>query len=174
MCGVSEQLSSMTLLEAALQYAGSGWPVLPLFTPTDGVCDCPDTYKDRGDCKPGKHPRTLHGLKDATLDEATIQRWWKMWPHANLAIDLARAGLIDIAPDSTVWHAEFIARGLPPTLTFVSGGGDGHQHYLYSRPPHAPTTRLCREGDYDILSSGYAIMPPSLHVSGNCYRWVDR
>jgi putative DNA primase/helicase len=159
-----------TLLEAALLYAGSGWPVLPLHTPVDGVCDCPK----RAECRsPGKHPRTLKGVDDASILEAKIRRWWMQWPLANIAIDLAGANLIDIAPDSTVWHAEFIARGLPRTLTFVSGGGDGHQHYLYTRPPFVPTTRLCQEGEYDILSAGYAVMPPSVHVSGNPYRWVD-
>lgn len=161
-----------TPLEAALCYADMGWFVLPCFTPANGVCDCPDTYKARGDCKPGKHPRTAHGLHDATTDQERIRRWWAMWPHANVAIDLARSGLVDVAPDSPVWHAEFIARGLPPTLTFVSGGGDGHQHYLYTRAPETPVTRLCCEGEYDILSAGYAIMPPSLHVSGRPYRWV--
>lgn len=159
-------------LDAALSYAAEGWPVLPLFSPREGVCDCPDTYKARGDCTPGKHPRTAHGVKDASTDADKIRRWWTMWPAANVAIDLAGAGLVDIAPDSVVWHAEFIACGLPPTRTFVSGGGDGHQHYLYARPAGVPTTRICHEGEYDILSAGYVVMPPSLHESGRPYRWI--
>ena len=98
-------------LEAALEYARLQWPVVPLHTPDDsGVCDCPK----RADCESnGKHPRTLNGLKDSTTDEAKIRRWWSIWPHANVAIDLARAGLVDIAPDSVEWWAEFTARGLP-------------------------------------------------------------
>jgi Bifunctional DNA primase/polymerase, N-terminal/AAA domain len=158
-------------LEAALMYAALGWPVLPLHTPgPDGVCDCPK----RAECpKPGKDPRTLHGLDDATTDETTICRWWKIWPHANVAIDLARSGLVDIAPDSIEWFAEFTARGLPPTLQFASGGGEGHAHYLYRRPADCAVYRLTVSGDYDVLSAGYAVMPPSLHQSQRTYTWLD-
>jgi|SRR5436190_13456940 len=156
------------LLQAALHYANLGWPVLPLHTPREGVCDC----AQKTDCvSPGKHPRTLKGLDDASTDEAVIRRWWSMWPHANVAIDLARSGLIDIAPDSLEWHAEFIARGLPDTLTFVSGGGGGHSHYLYARPSDVPLVRICESGKFDILTAGYAVVPPSLHASGRRYHW---
>ena len=36
-----------------------------------------------------KHPLGLampHGSTDATLDGATISRWWSRWPQANIAI----------------------------------------------------------------------------------------
>lgn len=169
-------------LEAALAYAALGWPVVPLHTPKDGVCDCPDVpspdpKKDRkGGVRcpsPGKHPRTIHGLEDATTDVAKITRWWSIWPHANIAIDLARSGLVDVAPDSVEWYAEFLARGLPDTTHFASGGGDGHAHYLYLRTDDCPTYRLTETGKYDILSAGYAVMPPSLHVSGVRYAPLD-
>lgn len=164
--------TTVTPLEAALRYAELGWPVVPLFTPVNGVCDCPDTYKARRDCKPGKHPRTNHGLDDATTDEAKIRRWWSMWPHANVGINLKTAGLVDIAPDSLEWHAEFIARGLPPTWSFRSGGGDGHEHHLYLRPPDCPTYRSCKTDEYDVMANGYAVMPPSIHASGARYTWL--
>lgn len=160
----------MSVLAAALAYVRLGWPVLPLHTPKDGVCDC----GKREACEsPGKHPRTMHGLDDASLDEDQVRRWWGMWPHANVAIDLARAGLVDAAPDSVEWHAEFIARGLPTSVSFASGGGQGHEHYLFARPERCPAHRLCREGEYDILSNGYAVMPPSVHQSGQQYAWLS-
>ena len=156
-------------LQAALVYAQLGWPVVPLHTPVDGVCDCPK----RAECpSPGKHPRTEHGLDAATVEIDRVRRWWQIWPHANVAIDLARAGLVDIAPDSVEWWAEFTAAGLPPTLTFASGAGEGHQHWLYARPEHCPSYRLCQTGQFDILSAGYAVMPPSLHASGREYTWL--
>lgn len=159
------------LLQAALGYAALGWYVMPLHTPDeDGICDCPQ----RAACgrNTGKHPRTLKGLDDSSIDEAKIRRWWKMWPHANIAIDLVRSGLVDVAPDSVDWHAEFIARGLPPTLTFASGAGEGHVHYLYARSAVCPAYRLTQTGEYDILSAGYAVVPPSLHQSGRRYTWL--
>lgn len=158
-------------LESALLYATLGWPVLPCHTPdANGVCDCPR----REACpSPGKDPRTRNGLDDASTDEATIRRWWGMWPHANLAIHLERAGLVDIAPDSLEWFAEFTARGLPPTPHFASGGGEGHAHHLYARPEGCPSYRVTESGKYDVLSAGYAIMPPSTHRSQQIYTWLD-
>ena len=64
----------------ALAYARQGWPVFPIHTPTDYHCSC-GTPK----CKDiGKHPRTPHGWKDATTDEAMIRHWWTRWPQANI------------------------------------------------------------------------------------------
>jgi len=163
-------LAPATLLESALRYAELGWPVVPLHTPIDGVCDCPK----RSACdKPGKHPRTMHGIDDASTDHAVIERWWKMWPTANIGVHLVRAGLVDIAPDSVIWQAQFVAYGLPPTASFRSGGGDGHEHHLYRRAETCPAYRLCRPDEYDILSNGYAVMPPSMHKSGARYTWMN-
>ncbi len=157
-------------LAAALLYAAIGWAVLPLHTPRGNACDCPKHER----CENvGKHPRTMNGLLDATMDEATIRRWWQMWPDANIAVDLVRSGLVDIAPDSIEWFAEFTARGLPPTLRFASGGGEGHAHHLYARPADCIAYRDTHSGEYDILSNGYAVMPPSLHKSGRTYTWLE-
>lgn len=173
--------TSATLLDAALRYASIGWPVVPLHTPTNGVCDCRDTFRKGAlvrpggvNCsKPGKHPRTEHGLDDATTDEVRIRRWWATFPTANIGVDLKGAGLVDIAPDSLEWQAEFIARGLPPTWSFRSGGGDGHEHHLYTRPASCPAYRSCKPDQYDVMANGYAVMPPSLHLSGQHYAWLS-
>jgi len=158
------------MLRDALHYAALGWAVLPLHTPDDsGVCDCPR----RQDCTDsGKHPRTMKGVDAASADEATIRWWWKMWPQANIGIALAPSGLVDIAPDSVEWWAEFQARGLPPTLTFASGAGEGHVHYLYARPEDCPIYRQTESGLFDLMSNGYCVGPPSLHASGRRYRWL--
>ena len=53
----------------AQTYAGYGWPVFPLhipiFTPEGVRCSCDELP---GACTIGKHPRTLHGHCDATID----------------------------------------------------------------------------------------------------------
>jgi hypothetical protein len=162
--------ATLTPLDAALMYARLGWPVVPLHTPVAGVCDCPK----RSACiSPGKHPRTMRGVDDSSTDEEKIRRWWHMWPTANVAVDLVRAGIVDVAPDSIQWQAEFIARGLPRTVSFQSGGGDGHEHHFYRRSDICPAHRSCHPDEYDIMSAGYAVMPSSLHQSGQRYAWLN-
>jgi Bifunctional DNA primase/polymerase, N-terminal len=173
--------TTTTMVDAALAYARRGWPVVPLYTVRGpgGACDCRDTYKKGelvrqggGLCdSPGKHPRTANGVDDATTDEARIRRWWTMWPLAGVAIDLERAGLIDVAPDSVEWQAEFIARGLPLTANFRSGGGDGHEHHLYQRPDDCPITKINKPGEYDLIVNGYCVAPPTVHQTGQPYAW---
>ena len=63
------------LLETALKYTDMALSVLPLHTPIDGKCSCGDDNCSRI----GKHPRTPHGVKDATIDKTVIKKWWKQW-----------------------------------------------------------------------------------------------
>jgi hypothetical protein len=75
-------LRSARLLEAALDYAGRGWRVLPLHTPTTGGCSC-----QKSDCYSiGKHPRIHNGQIGASLDSSTINNWWARWPNANIGV----------------------------------------------------------------------------------------
>ena len=72
-----------TMVEYALEYARMGWPVFPLHTPVaGGRCSCGKRECDNL----GKHPRTIHGRDDASTNEATIRRWWEIWPDANIGI----------------------------------------------------------------------------------------
>lgn len=85
------------MLAAALDYARRGFAVFPCHgTDAEGRCSC-----GRTDCgSPGKHPRTAHGLQDATTDETTIRAWWERWPEVNLAINMGASGLAGIDVDT--------------------------------------------------------------------------
>jgi len=73
-------------LECALRYISQGWPVLVLHNLTDqGTCSC-GKPNDAPNHKPGKHPRTPHGVKDATTDERRMRAWLSKWPEANIGI----------------------------------------------------------------------------------------
>ena len=51
-------------LVAALDYVRCGWRVFPCHSATDGRCSC-----GHAECEhPAKHPRTPHGVKDATTE----------------------------------------------------------------------------------------------------------
>jgi len=71
-----------TLLDSALRYAEASWGVIPLHSPEGGKCSC-----HRDDCaSPAKHPRTLHGLTDASTDPEQVRKWWGLWPDANIGM----------------------------------------------------------------------------------------
>src|SRR4051794_35895839 len=109
--------------EAALRYAAHGWPVLPLHTPNrDGGCSCGGSACP----KPGKHPRTRRGLRDATTDPAQIRAWWTRWPHANVALTTGRLVIIDIdgpAGRAALSALERAHAPLPVTLTATTRRG---------------------------------------------------
>ena len=75
--------STSPKLDAALRYARLGLRVVPLHTPTsDGHCSCRES-----DCESiGKHPRIKGWTREGTTDEATIKKWWTIWPDANVGI----------------------------------------------------------------------------------------
>jgi len=69
-------------LDFALEYAKSGYEVLPVYEiDAHGQCSCP---KGSACQFGGKHPRTPHGVNDATNGLDQIREWWERWPRANI------------------------------------------------------------------------------------------
>lgn len=175
-------------LQAALRYASSGFPVLPLHWPIpkgmeNGVktwrCSC-----GRHTCKRiGKHPskQVANGLKDATTDPKMIRGWWQNEPKANVAIVLGAcphgAGMfaVDVDPrnggDETLARIEGEYGDLGDTLRACTGGGG--EHVFFSHPGWFVANGTHRLGlGVDIKGDGgYVVAPPSLHESGQRYAW---
>jgi len=165
------------LLPYALSYAKRGWPVFPLHTPHGKQCSC---GKDCGN--PGKHPRTKHGLTDATTDESTIRSWWTKWSDANIGIATGtRSGIVvvDVDPrsggDATWERLQLEHDGDAPTLTSETGGGG--LHVIYERPSDqgkiASRKDAIPPGVDCKADGGYIVAAPSLHMSGRRYQWRD-
>lgn len=154
------------LIDAALQYAARGWRVFPLHTTVTGACSCGrDCGRDAG-----KHPRTPNGVKDATIDRATIERWWQRWPDANIGLATG-SGLVVLDLDLAEEIGKFQAiaaqhGGLPPTLTGKTGRGL-HIYLAGDLPGSRKVDGLLVRGE-----GGYVVAPPSLHASGQYYQWV--
>ena len=162
--------ATVPLYKAALRYVQLGWWIVPLCWPdARGKCACGRGHQPR---RVGKAPLTDRGVLDSSDQVLSIRNWWTQWPSANIGIDLKRSGLFVIGPDSPEWLDYFEAMGSPPTAVAKSGGGEGHFHYYYRRPPDAPILRINRSGEYDIQSDGYMVAPPSRHVSGRIYLWI--
>jgi hypothetical protein len=165
------------LIEHALNYAARGFKIFPLHTPdAQGRCSC---HKDCGNT--GKHPRTMNGLTDATAEEATIRRWWEMWPEANIAIATGEAsGFVVLDVDPRHGGRESLKvlldrHGELAEKVYASTGGGGW-HLLFRHPGFRVRNvqnRADKLGSgVDVRGDGgYIVAPPSLHASGNRYLW---
>lgn len=159
------------LLEAALDYARRGWPVLPLHTPRgNGSCSCASAA-----CESiGKHPRwhkalLPHGLKSATTDEQIIRQCWELWHDANIGVVTgAQSGLMVLDLDGD--DGKRNAGELPPSLCSTTGKGE---HHWYTHPDRKVACFVGKLPGVDLRADdGYVVAPPSLHYSGRHYAWV--
>jgi putative DNA primase/helicase len=170
---------SINMKAQALKYAKRGLRVVPMHTVKDGYCTCPEGK----DCKrPGKHPMTNHGFKDATTNRDQIKAWWTATPNANIGIAPGgQAGIIvlDIDPrnegNKTLKRLKKDLQPLPDTITALTGGGG--RHLVFQHPPfrvRKDNTGKSFGPGIDVLSDGsIMIAPPSRHASGKRYRWVE-
>lgn len=158
--------SPTDLVEAALAYARESFAVFPLHTPINGICDCPD---GPGCKSPGKHPRTLNGLKDATTDELKIRRWWKTWGIANIGLAVPDGFVVVDVDGQEGWDAlKDAGRALPATAIQTTGRGS---HYVYRTLDRVPP-RSNVMPKVDLRGPGsYIVAEPSVHASGTEYHW---
>lgn len=158
--------TSTTILSAALEYANMGWAVFPLHSPKDGSCSC--GQKDCG--APAKHPRTDHGMLDATTDVNIIREWWTQWPDANIGHRPENDEMI-LDLDGLEGKTIMERYGIPPTPTISTGKGI---HAIFRIPPDLKVLNRAKYlPGLDIRThDGYHILPPSQHINGKQYTWI--
>ncbi len=164
----SAMVGDHQMLRTALDYGTAGLRVLPLHSIRKSHCTCGNTCPS-----PGKHPITSHGLDDATTDPDVITSWWRRSPWANIGVRPPDGTVVlDIDPRN---HGDLNLRALirehealPETLTARTGGGGWHLWLAYRGPLRG---HLCEGVDLKG-HRGYVVMPPSLHRSGQRYRWA--
>lgn len=166
-------------LDAALAYARRGWRVFPLHGIVNGRCTC-----GRRDCSsPGKHPLVRHGVKEATSEARVIKEWWSRCRSANIGVATGRVShivVVDVDLPRALPSLEALVHKLPRTLTALTGGGGLHLLLVHpaDRGLHNCASRLpgiARElPGIDLRAvGGYIVTPPSVHVSGARYEWLD-
>jgi hypothetical protein len=163
------RFNSMSLKEAALEYARLGFKVFPLYSlvKPDGywICSC-----GQGEyCKsPGKHPRTHRGLLEASANKKQIAEWWRMWPGANIGL-CTGDGLVVIDVDEQS-KAEYL-RNYANTLASETGNG----YHVFYRTDRAIKNSVRKVGDHTDIrgEGGYIVAPPSLHYSGKQYQFLN-
>ncbi len=170
-----DQADPRHLVEVALRYATHGWPVVPLHTPRASGCSC--HARDCG--SPGKHPRTVRGLRDASTDLDLIRTWWARWPHANLGVATGTASglmVLDVdLPDGPASLARLVAdRGRLPE-TCEQRTGSGGRQLLFAHPGQPVSNRARLLPGIDVRGDGgYIVVPPSTHACGGRYQWTGR
>lgn len=149
-------------------FAGQDIPVLPIHGVVDGCCKC-----GSDDCEsPGKHPISSlvhNGVKGATTDLKTIQRWHRKHPDMNYAV--ATEGLAVIDCDSKEALQAFRSGYQPPPTLTVKTARGFHFYYRGEMP-----TRIGVRNKLDIKSKSgsYVVGPGSRHASGSIYAvWED-
>jgi len=172
-------LSENKILQAALDYAGRGWKVFPIHNPLkEGGCSCGNP-----DCEsPAKHPRTPHGLKDATTNKAVISEWWKKWPEANVGVVTGKdSGLlvldIDLQKEGVQESKKKLEQkgNLPYTPQVRTGGGGEHIFMTYpdNGTIYGNKANLGGLIGIDVRGEGgYVVAHPSKHISGKKYVWA--
>jgi len=146
--------------EAALWYAKLGYSVIPLQ---------PKGKKPLLEWKPYQQQRA---------EKEEISSWWQEWPEANVGIVTgAISGILVLDIDG--WEGEQTIRykGLycPPSI--ISRTGGGNWHYLYRHPGFECRNFARQTGEtlsrgLDFMGDGdYMVAPPSIHHSGNPYKW---
>jgi hypothetical protein len=182
-------------LKAALAYARNGRKILPLWwikpsEPEYRRCAC-GQLNDAPNHKPGKHPLgklVFNGSADATNDLDVIRDWWTLFPYANIGGLVGKdQGLIVFDADKPKpgetydgleeWqkildrenHGQRFA-----TPTVESGSGALHTYFRHLGD-EVPTFR---DKGIDVLADRkgeppYVVLPPSNHISGNRYRWLN-
>lgn len=155
-------MSELALLDAALRYAAHGWPVFP--------------------CRPkAKMPITARGLNDATTEPAAIERWWRRWPDANVAVRtgaISRLVVLDIDGEEGAESLRALERdhgSLPRTASVVTPGGG--QHFYFAHPGRGEIRNSARSvgPGLDIRADGgYVVAPPSVGSTARRYEPDER
>ena len=155
----SSGASTGLLVKAALEYGRLGWSVIPI--------------ESRG-----KRPLVRWQVYQHRHPNATeINEWFQHWPDANIAVVtgvVSGAVVLDIDPrhggESGLQKLERQHGLITETIEARTGGGGRHPYFvhpgeiLHNRVGLAPGVDLRGDG-------GYVVAPPSVHASGEPYRW---
>lgn len=137
------------LLEAAVDYGRRRRPIFPVVGPE-------------------KRPLTDHGFKDATVDERTIRRWWRLHPDAGIATPTGpKWFVLDVDDHQALAGLEAAHGPLPPTVEVATPRPGRH---LYLLGDVTNSAGALPRGIHVRGRGGYVLLPPSPHELG-AYEW---
>lgn len=167
-----------TVREAAIAYADYGLHIFPVYPVrvSGGTAICTGCGNDCG--RVGKHP-AIPGWQNLTLSVKQVEKFWSRTAW-NIGLHCDRYVVLDIDPkngglDSLTKlqqeHGNFVAS----TASVVTGSGGFH--FYFNRPSY-PVKQISGQNVVGVgidtrRYGGYVILPPSNHVSGNDYEWMN-
>jgi hypothetical protein len=153
----SGEIVTSNILTASREYTARGWVVHPLSKPID-------TRKS-----PGKRP-LLQDWQKLTKTPDTIENFIKNGDNIGLVCGKA-SGITIIDLDHELFTDELFNGFELDTLRSARTKGRGHIYFKYN--PNLPSSKHHDLG-IEILSDGSnAVLPPSIHASGDVYGWIN-
>jgi hypothetical protein len=163
-----DEITQTDVLEAALRYEQMGWSIIPVGRKTDN----PEDLK-----KPLINWKQFVDRR-ASPDE--IRTWHKRWPDMGIAVvcgEISGIVVLDLDKKHDRSAEELAAHGLYISGTACARTGGGGEHHLFNYD-----SRVYRNFAGDLIglgvdvktNGGYAILSPSIHPSGNRYKWMSR
>lgn len=156
-----------------------GFAIFPVhFITKTGVCSC---SKKKSCSSQAKHPMTKKGFKDASKSLKQVERWWKVYPNANIGIRTGKESKI-IVIDTDLSHNGVesfqklcLEHPLEDIDTLIANSGGGGKHYYFKMPEGKFKFKKEIAPGIDIKAEGGCITaPPSIHKSGKRYEWFDQ
>jgi hypothetical protein len=161
-----------------LDYARLGLATFPCHYPiingavrcSCGNPTCPDA---------AKHPYARHapnGFKNASKDPEKVKHW-AGGPYNIATATGAISGIVVIDVDDRHGGADSLAAleakhgPLPSTWRSFTGGGGEHRFFRHPRRFLGCSEAKLAPGIDVRADGGYAIVPPSRHISGQAYAW---
>lgn len=162
----------------ALHYAKNGLLVFPLHTVKDGKCTC-----GKVDCNsPAKHPRTVHGLKQASRDLNFVGNLFSSFNYqsANIAICTGKESNlvvvdVDCAKGGSIEELyNFASKEILENTLWSKTGGGYHLYFRYPQNIEIRNSAGKLGKNIDVRGEGgYIVAPPSLHISGKRYEFLN-
>jgi hypothetical protein len=146
-------------MKAALDYGRLGWSFIPI--------------EPRGKRSLVRWQVYQHRHPEAT----EINDWFRHWPDANIAVVtgvVSGVVVLDIDPrhggDSSFQALE--RQHAPVSETVEARTGGGGRHLYFAHPGEILHNRVALAPGVDLRGDGgYVVAPPSVHASGEPYRW---
>lgn len=125
-----------------------------------------------------KAPKTRHGCKDATLQDATIIELWRKWPAAGIGVATGQpSGIVAIDIDPTSGGEdgfnELVSRlGTPGRTVRVLTPRGGYHLWFRAPAARVPCSAGTLGPGVDVRGDGgYVIAPPTTRPDGSGWRW---